>query len=100
MQEGIKNLAANVFLDMVAGKIHDKSQVRTMACEAWAYALIFAEAEPTQPSVRIDRDATDGMQIMPEQPPMMGCRKCFGSGGKKQSCKVCGGTGKVPREGV
>lgn len=37
-------------------------------------------------------------QAAPEVTRLRGCRACYGSGGKlKDPCKVCGGTGKVPK---
>lgn len=98
MEDGFKNLAASIFLDMIDGKFHDKSQVRTMACEAWAYAEIFKEASP---QVKIPAEAMASFEANMER-KLTGCRLCFGSGGKRNKpCKECNGTGKIAQqEGV
>lgn len=97
MDDGFKNLAANIFLDMVDGKFHDKSQVRTMASEAWAYAEVFASAEP-KTAIKTNAMGLSVVAAAPEQ-AMIGCRACYGSGGKKmRPCKVCNGTGKVSQQ--
>lgn len=62
------------------------------------YPEILFSKEP----VALEGDVPQWMLDDPLQPlpvKMIGCRTCFGSGGKRANpCTVCNGTGKVPKE--
>lgn len=82
-----RQLAAQLFLDAVNGGNLTADQARQIAIGAWEVAAIFDACEP-KAKPEVTGHAFEGKTI--------GCRKCFGSGGKANApCKVCHGTGKV-----
>jgi len=82
-----RQLAAQLFLDAINGGNVTAEQARQIAIGAWEAAEIFEACEPKLKAATTER-IFEGKTI--------GCRKCFGSGGKANApCKVCHGTGKV-----
>jgi DnaJ-class molecular chaperone len=79
-------LAEQIYLDQIAGPEMYETQLEEKARYAVKAAEIFYSAY-----VSIKGTGKVGQE-------MVGCKACFGSGGKKNSpCKVCNGAGKVVR---
>lgn len=78
-------LAEQIYLDQIAGEKLMDSQLALKASYAIAASEVFYKTW----------DAIES----PERLKLVGCKACFGSGGKKTSpCKVCKGTGKITQE--
>lgn len=81
-------LAEQIYLDQVAGSEMYESELAEKA----GYAIRAAEIFYTE------WVAAKGAGKLEQK--LIGCKACFGSGGKKTSpCKVCNGAGKIPQPG-
>lgn len=73
-------IAKERFLDLIAGGVP--------SCEAATMAI--ADASAFFSAYAIWEQST-------VKPKAIGCRACYGSGGKRSNpCRVCRGTGKIP----